>query len=136
MTQISIKHQEIKQVIEFLNEIELKPKQSRKRSIFIKHLAERLELISEWEMEIVKRHAVLGEDGKPKEVEEGSFELLDGHIDSFKKDHIELMEETFNYAIIGEIHSTIKQVLDEYDQPLKGVEANVYSLLCDMFGVE
>lgn len=134
--EIKIENQKLAPAINLLYSLSLKGQQSRHRTKFIRLLQDKLKEFGEEEKEVVKEHANLDKDGKPKTLEEGTkWDIKDGELDAFVKDKEELYKET--RVIDGGdnqvVMQTIKKVLSECQKEFSGQEADIYDYLCEAF---
>lgn len=128
---------EVEPFINFLMELELPAKQSRMRTRFCKLGIERLKLIEDERMEIIKRYANLNENGEINQVKDEQGRLLWDVNDknAYNNDYKELMIEEW---IIEENEErkdmllTLKDSVLSLDILLKGKEAVQYDRWCEI----
>ena len=128
---------EIEPFINFLMELELPAKQSRMRTRFCKLGIERLSLLEEEKMEIIKKHANIDENGEVKQVKDEQGRLIwDIKVkDGFNADYKELMIEEWVLELNEEKKDmllTLKDVVLNLDIILKGKEALQYDRWCEI----
>lgn len=131
---IKIKNGLVNDVIEFVEELELKGKESRHRTYFKQGLQEVLEDIAKDEAELVKSH--LKEDVEEGKEQINYVDLKDP--DKFLEEQREFLNESYevkfkNTATLDVIKSVIKKVDEgEIDIELKGRKADVYTELYEV----
>ena len=128
---------EIEPFINFLMELELPAKQSRMRTRFCKLGIERLSLLEEEKMEIIKKHANIDENGEVKQVKDEQGRLIwDIKVkDGFNADYKELMIEEWVLELNEEKKDmllTLKDAVLNLDIILKGKEALQYDRWCEI----
>ena len=128
---------EVEPFINFLMELELPAKQSRMRTRFCKLGIERLRLLEEEKMEIIKKHANLDENGEVKQVEDEQGRLIWDvkDKDGFNADYKELMIEEWVLELNEEKKDmllTLKDSVLNLDIILKGKEALQYDRWCEI----
>ena len=128
---------EIEPFINFLMELELPAKQSRMRTRFCKLGIERLSLLEEEKMEIIKKHANIDENGEVKQVkdEQGRLVWYIKDKDGFNADYKELMIEEWVLELNEEKKDmllTLKDIVLNLDIVLKGKEALQYDRWCEI----
>lgn len=135
--QIKIENEKLEQAIDLLFNLELKGKQSRHRTKFIKTLTERLTEVQEQQDELIKEHCHLDESGEPRKIENDTkWDIKD--LKAYVKDVNELYAEEL---VIdgGDAHGmlkTVKVVLDNCEVGYSGQEAMTYDYLCEAFEQE
>lgn len=130
--QLKIKNSLVEGAMELLFNLELRGKQSRHRTKFIKRLNEQLTEIKEQRMDLVKEHSNLDEEGNPIVID-NLYDIVD--LDAFNKDVAELFAEELiiSSPVDDEMLKTIKQILDECDVAFSREQAIVYDELCEAF---
>ena len=128
---------EIEPFINFLMELELPAKQSRMRTRFCKLGIERLSLLEEEKMEIIKKHGNIDENGEVKQVkdEQGRLVWYIKDKDGFNADYKELMIEEWVLELNEEKKDmllTLKDIVLNLDIVLKGKEALQYDRWCEI----
>ena len=128
---------EVEPFVNFLMELELPARQSRMRTRFCKLGMERLNLIAEEKMDIIKRHADLDENGEVKQVEDEQGRLVWDvkDKDGFNADYKELMIEEWALELNEEKKDmllTLKDSVLNLDIILKGKEALQYDRWCEI----
>ena len=128
---------EVEPFINFLMELELPAKQSRMRTRFCKLGIERLRLLEEEKMEIIKKHANIDENGEVKQVEDEQGRLIWDvkDKDGFNADYKELMIEEWVLELNEEKKDmllTLKDSVLNLDIILKGKEALQYDRWCEI----
>lgn len=130
--ELRIKNSLVEGVMELLFNLELRGKQSRQRTKFIKRLNEQLIEVKEQRMDLIKEHSNLDEEGKPVIID-NVYDIID--MEAFNKDIAELFAEELiiSSPVDDEMLKTIKQVLDECDVAFSREQAIVYDELCEAF---
>ena len=128
---------EVEPFINFLMELELPAKQSRMRTRFCKLGIERLKLIAEERMDIIKRYANLDENGEIKQIKNSEGILLWDvqDKDAYNNDYKELMIEEWVVELSEENKDmllTLKDSVLNLDVILKGKEAMQYDRWCEI----
>ena len=128
---------EVEPFINFLMELELPAKQSRMRTRFCKLGIERLRLLEEEKMEIIKKHGNIDENGEIKQVEDEQGRLIWDvkDKDGFNADYKELMIEEWVLELNEEKKDmllTLKDSVLNLDIILKGKEALQYDRWCEI----
>ena len=128
---------EVEPFINFLMELELPAKQSRMRTRFCKLGIERLRLLEEEKMEIIKKHANIDENGEVKQVKDEQGRLIWDikDKDGFNADYKELMIEEWVLELNEEKKDmllTLKDSVLNLDIILKGKEALQYDRWCEI----
>lgn len=128
---------EVELFINFLMELELPAKQSRMRTRFCKLGIERLNLIAEERMDIIKRYANLDENGEIKQIKNSEGILLWDvqDKDAYNNDYRELMLEEWVVELSEENKDmllTLKDSVLNLDVILKGKEAMQYDRWCEI----
>ena len=128
---------EVEPFINFLMELELPAKQSRMRTRFCKLGIERLRLLEEEKMEIIKKHANIDENGEVKQVKDEQGRLIWDikDKDGFNADYKELMIEEWVLELNEEKKDmllTLKDIVLNLDIVLKGKEALQYDRWCEI----
>lgn len=135
--QVRIKNMDLVQAQKMFYNLRLKGRESRHRTRFIKLLDERIQEFSEQEMQLLKEHCHLDEDGNPKKTEDGRYwDVKD--IEAYAKDRRELYNEEFilEGADIQKTLLVVRDILDNFDEEISGEEAMVYDRLCESFKVD
>ena len=128
---------EVEPFINFLMELELPAKQSRMRTRFCKLGIERLNLIAEERMDIIKRCAHLDENGEINKIEGDNGQLIWDvqDKDAYNNDYRELMLEEWVIELSEENKDmllTLKDSILNLDIILKGKEAMQYDRWCEI----
>ncbi|WP_112181372.1 DUF1617 family protein [Paraliobacillus zengyii] len=130
--QVTIKNAQLGQATSLLFDLNLKRKQSRHRTEFIKILAERSKKVEEQRKQIAEEHSKKDDEGKAI-INDDRYDIEDQK--AFKEDYQELLDESL--IIEGGdaqgMLKTVKKVLDECDKEFSGQEAVVYDYLCEQF---
>jgi len=127
---------EIESFANFLLELNLKGKDSRMRTRFIRLLQERMELIRGEHSELLKQHSNLDENGNPNIVERDGQKVYDvKDVTEFNKDYNDLMLEQF---VIEETESNkemikiVREAVVNCDKEFSGQEALVFDRYCEI----
>lgn len=136
---VEIKNSILGKAIELLYEMELAGKRSRHRTRFIQQLSDRLELLSEEELILLKDYCELDEEGNPKMVKKDERqEYVFKDVHGFVKEQEELFDESM--VIEGEDNKvmlvTVREALDECETAYSGEDATLYEYLCKQFKVD
>lgn len=132
---------EVEPLANFLIDLKLKGRDSRMRTRFIKQLQERLQLIRDEHLELIKQHSHLNEDGEPKTKEVDGQQVYDvKDQNAFNIEYQELMGEEFVIEVTESNKSMIEvlsnAILDS-DEEYSGQDALVYDRFCDILeGIE
>jgi len=129
----------VKPSIDLLFDEELKKKQSRMRTKFIKRLNEHNKHIVDSRNELAKEHAEKDGEGEPIIIDENGkkrYKILD--MESFDKDVSELYEESiiFDSENDEDMLKTVGEVIMKLDKAYKGAKATAYDYLYDEFEKE
>jgi hypothetical protein len=132
-----IKNIEVEPLITFLMEMELKGRDSRFRTRFVKLLMERQTLIEGEHKDLIKQFSSIGEDGQPNTIEQNGKSFYDVQDKvGFNKEYFMLMNEDF---IIEETEERkemlilLKDVILNCEMTFMGGEALKYDRWCDIF---
>ncbi|HCT0494099.1 TPA: DUF1617 family protein, partial [Staphylococcus pseudintermedius] len=117
--------------------LELKAKQSRSRTKFMRLLDEKQEEYKEGNDELLSMYAVKDEAGQPKIVD-NQYEFENGNLEKYIDERAELDNEEviINLEDYPKVFETLFEVLDELDIQLKEEDAVTYDRLCEVFRVE
>jgi hypothetical protein len=131
-----IKNIEVEPFIDFLMSFELKGKESRLRTRFVRLLMNRLTLINEEHQLLIKQYSNLDEHGNPKIIEIDGKKFYDVYDkNEFNKEYALLMNEDF---VIDETQERkemllfIKELILNCDKTFKGREALEYDRWCEI----
>lgn len=123
-----MKNRDLAKAIKFLNSLNLKGKDSRSRSKFIRLLEQYFEELKDDELELLKEFDLLDENGNIKQ------ELND--TDSIRLFNTE-QEKLYSEQVIINCEdnidrmNTLKEVLENLDTELSGDDAYIYDYLLD-----
>ncbi|EHD5218227.1 TPA: DUF1617 family protein [Staphylococcus pseudintermedius] len=134
---LTLKNVEINKVSTFMYKLELKAKQSRSRTKFMRLLDEKQEEYKESNDELLSMYAVKDEAGQPKIVD-NQYEFENGNLEKYIDERAELDNEEviINLEDYPKVFETLFEVLDELDIQLKEEDAVTYDRLCEVFRVE
>ena len=136
---MKIKNVMIEPLMNFLMKFELKGKESRLRTRFVKLLNEHQNQLQNDNYELIKEYANLDEQGEPKQIQRGEkfhYDINAEKRSEYNNEYILLMEE---HCIIDENESHkelllfIKELILNCDMTFKGREAMEYDLYCEVF---
>lgn len=133
---MKIQNGEIKAFSEFLLSLELKGKQSRMRTRFIRILEQQLRMVSVEYKLLVQEYAHLDENKEPKTIMLNDVEVFDmKDLPSFQAEYEELMKEEF--VILRdesneEMLQAIAQMVLDCDSTFSGEQALQYDRFCDI----
>lgn len=130
--QIKIKNHLLEQPIGLLFNLELKGKQSRHRTKFIKRLDTALKEVKEGHEQLLKEHSNKDEEGNPIVID-NRYDIK--NVEEFNKDFKELYDEEFiiDSPADDEMLKTVKDILLNCEESFSGAQASVYDELCDIF---
>lgn len=133
---MKIKNGEIEAFANFLMKLELKGRESRLRTRFVKLLMERVELVTEEHRDLIRQFARFHENGEPVIIEEGGVRMYDvPDRVTFNREYAMLLNEDF---IIEENEERkemllfIKELILNCDMTFKGREALEYDNWCEI----
>ncbi|PPD59324.1 DUF1617 domain-containing protein [Staphylococcus pseudintermedius] len=134
---LTLKNVEINKVSTFMYKLELKAKQSRSRTKFMRLLDEKQEEYKEGNDKLLSMYAVKDEAGQPKIVD-NQYEFENGNLEKYIDERAELDNEEviINLEDYPKVFETLFEVLDELDIQLKEEDAVTYDRLCEVFRVE
>ncbi|VEI13842.1 DUF1617 family protein [Trueperella bialowiezensis] len=124
----------VKPAIELLDDMALKPAQSRARTKLLGLLREAYARFSEDEYALVCAHAVTDDNGQPVISDEGTFTLKDpGHAEQFATARTELFESLAEVeGPTYHSHRTdLIELFDTWDGELSGTKADAFDALYD-----
>lgn len=139
MMVVEIKNSMLEQAQRLLFDLKLKGKASRHRTKLIRKLQEQREEVAEQERELLKEHAHLDEDERPKTKEAEGGQIWDlKDPAAFVKDKRELYGEklVLDSRNDQDMLQTVGEVLLHCEKEFSGQEAIVYDYLCDQFEQE
>jgi hypothetical protein len=131
-----IKNMEIEPFLEFIMNFELKGRESRLRTRFAKILMERLRLINEENMMLIKQYGNVDEKGNINIIEKDGkkyYDVIDR--ESYNREYWILMNEEFVIDQTEERKEMllfIKQLILDCDMTFKGEEALLYDRWCEI----
>lgn len=135
---MKIKHIMLEKFANFLMSFELKGKDSRMRTRFVKVLAEKIQLVQQEGDDLVKQYADLDESGEPKLTENDGK----SYYNISKEKQVEYNREYFifmNEEFVIEENETnkemlllIKDIILNCEMTFKGVEAIEYDTWCEL----
>lgn len=128
---IKLKNKEITTAINFLDRMNLKPKDSRHRSKFVKQLNKALLELSEEEKTLMNKFELIDSNGQLKSDNDRKIE----NVLAFNREQTILLEEEIivEGGMYAKNLSEVQRILSEYDGVLSGEEAQIYDRLLDEF---
>ncbi|MCO5531592.1 DUF1617 family protein [Enterococcus faecium] len=128
---IKLKNKEITTAINFLDRMNLKPKDSRHRSKFVKQLNKALLELSEEEKTLMNKFELIDSNGQLKSDNDRKIE----NVLAFNREQTILLEEEIivEGGMYAKNLSEVQRILSEYDGVLSGEEAQIYDRLMDEF---
>ncbi len=128
---IKLKNKEITIAINFLDRMNLKPKDSRHRSKFVKQLNKALLELSEEEKTLMNKFELIDSNGQLKSDNDRKIE----NVLAFNREQTILLEEEIivEGGMYAKNLSEVQRILSEYDGVLSGEEAQIYDRLMDEF---
>jgi hypothetical protein len=134
---IRIKNGEVENFCNFLLTLELKGKQSRMRTRFIRLLNEHVQLIKSEHKELILVYANLEEDGTPRILTNESgqqvYDIKD--MASFNREYSELMLEELIIEVTDankDMINTTRDALLDCEQTFAGNDALIYDRYCEI----
>lgn len=133
---MKMKNAEVEPLVEFLMSLELKGKQSRLRTRFVKLLAEQVQVIQDEHAELIKQYASFNDDGKPNIVEVNGVQMYDvKERNEFNKEYGLLLSEDYiveQTESIKEMLLLVKDIILDCDMTFSGREALQYDRFCEI----
>ncbi|AYJ46659.1 DUF1617 family protein [Enterococcus casseliflavus] len=128
---IKLKNKEITTAINFLDRMNLKPKDSRHRSKFVKQLNKALLELSEEEKTLMNKFELIDSNGQLKSDNDRKID----NVFAFNREQTILLEEEIivEGGMYAKNLSEVQRILSEYDGVLSGEEAQIYDRLMDEF---
>lgn len=128
---IKLKNKEITTAINFLDRMNLKPKDSRHRSKFVKQLNKALLELSEEEKTLMNKFELIDSNGQLKSDNDRKID----NVLAFNREQAILLEEEIivEGGMYAKNLSEVQRILSEYDGVLSGEEAEIYDRLLDEF---
>lgn len=128
---IKLKNKEITTAINFLDRMNLKPKDSRHRSKFVKQLNNALLELSEEEKTLMNKFELIDSNGQLKSDNDRKID----NVLAFNREQTILLEEEIivEGGMYAKNLSEVQRILSEYDGVLSGEEAQIYDRLMDEF---
>lgn len=125
---ITMKNRDLAKAIKFLNSLNLKGKDSRSRSKFIRLLERYFEELKDDELELLREFDLLDENGNIKQDTDDT-----NSIRLFNTEQEKLYSEqvVINCEDIIDRMNTLKDVLENLDTELSGDDAYIYDYLLD-----
>lgn len=133
MMLFKIQNGEISKVLTFLQEVKLSGRASRGRTRLSKMLEDKIDILSQYQEEMIKKYVQL-ENGQPKVNDEQTSFVYNSKEDAiaYTTEFTELLTDTAAVDMSeyeAEMNSLLNGLLDS-EQELNGEEALIYDLLC------
>jgi hypothetical protein len=133
---MKIKNYEVKEFANFLINLELKGRESRLRTRFVKVLMGRADLIDEEHVELIKQFAKFDDKGEPIIIEIDGVKTYDvPEKEAFNKEYYALLNEEFileENEERKEMLLLLKEVILNCEMTFKGREALEYDRWCEI----
>lgn len=130
-------NKELANIANTLSNFDLKRKASLGRSRLIHQLLDKIKQLDEDKKEIQKKYFEVDEDGNLKTKKDGKTLILkEGVAEKNATDEInDLYDEKVgvSYTEFSERYEALYNALVDYDEPLSGMQADVYARLIDEF---
>lgn len=135
MANIRMHNIEVESLSSFLLELNLKGKESRMRTRFMKTLQEQVEVIRGEHQELIKQFAKF-EGDEPVIVEKDGQQVYDVEdLDGFNKEYNELMLEQFVIEVTEankDMIEVVRKAVIECDKEFSGNDALVFDRYCEI----
>lgn len=125
---ITMKNRDLAKAIRFLNSLNLKGKDSRSRSKFIRLLEKYFEELKDDELELLKEFNLLDENGNIKQ-ETNDTESI--RLFNTEQEKLYSEQVVINCEDNIDRMNTLKEVLENLDTELSGDDAYIYDYLLD-----
>ena len=127
---IIMKNRDLAKAINFLNSLNLKGKDSRSRSKFIRLLEKYFEELKDDELELLKELDLLDENGNIKQDTNDTDSI---RLFNIEQEKLYSEQVVINCEDIIDRMNTLKEVLENLDTELSGDDAYIYDYLLDEF---
>ena len=125
---ITMKNRDLAKAINFLNSLNLKGKDSRSRSKFIRLLEKYFEELKDDELELLKEFDLLDENGNIKQDTNDADSI---RLFNIEQEKLYSEQVVINCEDIIDRMNTLKEVLENLDTELSGDDAYIYDYLLD-----
>lgn len=125
---ITMKNRDLAKAINFLNSLNLKGKDSRSRSKFIRLLEKYFEELKDDELELLKEFDLLDENGNIKQDMDDTESI---RLFNTEQEKLYSEKVVINCEDIIDRMNTLKEVLENLDTELSGDDAYIYDYLLD-----
>lgn len=125
-----MKNRDLAKAINFLNSLNLKGKDSRSRSKFIRLLEKYFEELKDDELELLKELDLLDENGNIKQDTNDTDSI---RLFNIEQEKLYSEQVVINCEDIIDRMNTLKEVLENLDIELSGDDAYIYDYLLDEF---
>lgn len=135
---MKIKHVDIEDFIKFLMEFELKGKESRMRTRFVRLLAEKHQSVMQENQDLIKTYSHLDEDGEPNKIERDGkmyYDLKEEFKAEYDREYFILMNEDFvieQNEERKEMLLLVKDIVLNCDKTFSFNEALEYDAWCEL----
>ena len=123
-----MKNRDLAKAINFLNSLNLKGKDSRSRSKFIRLLEKYFEELKDDELELLKEFDLLDENGNIKQDMDDTESI---RLFNTEQEKLYSEKVVINCEDIIDRMNTLKEVLENLDTELSGDDAYIYDYLLD-----
>lgn len=134
---MKLKNYDLEYLITFLDELELSGKESRMRSRFMKLIKEKYDQFKTEHQTILTNYSRKDEKGNPIVLSDEKGQRYDiENIQAFQSEFLELINEDCVIDINSErqeMYSVVSKAILECDKVFKGVEADAYDRICQIF---
>lgn len=125
---ITMKNKDLAKAINFLNSLNLKGKDSRSRSKFIRLLEKYFEELKDDELELLREFDLLDENGNIKQDTSDTDSI---RLFNIEQEKLYSEQVVINCEDIIDRMNTLKEVLENLDTELSGDDAYIYDYLLD-----
>lgn len=125
---ITMKNRDLAKAINFLNSLNLKGKDSRSRSKFIRLLEKYFEELKDDELELLREFNLLDENGNIKQDTDDTESI---RLFNIEQEKLYSEKVVINCEDIIDRMITLKEVLENLDTELSGDDAYIYDYVLD-----
>lgn len=131
--EIKLKNAALVDTFNLLQEMQLKGKASRARTKLNKLINDAINSLGESEIELIRQYGKLDENGEPKKLDNGNYQLNPDTLTEFNIEHTTLLNEDaeISGATYGSHLQDCIDFLNSYDGELSGKQADAYDALLD-----
>jgi hypothetical protein len=115
--------------------VPLHSKQARARNYFVKIVSEKIKELDSSRIELLEKYSKKDKDGKAI-IEKNQYQLEDEHIETYKKEFEELMDETYIIDLLDsnrEYLQIVKDIILNLDRKFDIAEGATYEEVCQAF---